>query len=1004
MLSSVKALLAGLAAVLPLLGDPGVEYFETKVRPLLAAKCFACHSAKLASPMGGLRFDDPQVARSVVKPKDADASRMIQAVRYQTIGMPPGGKLKDEDIATLVKWVEMGAPVPEIAVTAATGKGAANHWAWQSLRPGAGSIDVQVRAKVQENGLAPSPRADHRTLIRRLSFDLTGLPPAAGDFALPVEQAVDRYLASPRFGERWARHWMDVARYADTGFLGRAFLVSFGYRDWLIDAFNRDVPYDRFIALQLAADQMNGTGKRDYAALGFLSLGVNPNRAVDLPDVVDDKIDLVTRGLLGLTVSCARCHDHKFDPIPTKDYYSLYGVFANTRYGVEPVRAGALPEFYEKRAADRKRIREEYIRERIEVLRTEFRDAKEIRRYLDALWDGRKTGGARLENLAREKNLNSLVLARWAGRILDAKKDDPWFAEWHAAESNPSAQFVERLTNPVDPKWKGLLYGPDAPPEVPLVDFPSIMTEGDSNTTRNLQWQYEQMLNDAAYRGSKGLVLGAEDRSPLKPSFVFTRGNQNDPGDAVGRCFPSVLIKSQVCFEKGSGRLELAQAITNERNPVAARIMVNRVWQHLFGEGLVRTPSDFGARGDLPTHPELLDTLAADFMKDGWSMKRLIRRMALSETYLQSSADRAEARQKDPENKLLWRMPRRRLDFESLRDAMLTVAGRMDESIGGQPISIVAVPADPRRTLYAMIERERPLALLKTFDVADPEQHSPQRYQTTVPQQGLFLLNSPFVGEMARALAARARDVRELYRLALGRDASEKEVLQAEPFWSARSEADTVPDAGPWRYGTARLDAESGKVSRFKPFRYYTGKSWQDASAGLDAVTGVSKLTANGGAPGDDLSSAVVRRWVSPVDGVMDVQGKLVLSVGAFEQRFHLSNGIRGWVVSSRTGLLGKWRVDSPPPPKDGITYPPSPSVTTELIGIAVERGETIDFVVDSDGDYEADDFQWSPVVAVGEKKWDAGKEFAGPPIRKLRPREQLAQVLLLTNEFAFLD
>ena len=1001
----MRICLAGLAAALPLFGDPGVEYFEAKVRPLLAAKCYACHSAKLASPMGGLRFDDPRVLSSVVKPKDADASRMIQAVRYQTVGMPPGGKLKDEEIATLVKWVEMGAPVPESQVkTEASGKAAVDHWAWQPLRPGAGSIDVQVRAKLQEAGLAPSAKADHRTLIRRLSFDLTGLPPAAEDYALPLEQAVDRFLASPRFGERWARHWMDVARYADTGFLGRAFLVPFGYRDWLIDAFNRDVPYDRFIAMQLAADQMKVADKRDHAALGFLSLGVNPNRAVDLPDVVDDKIDLVTRGLLGLTVSCARCHDHKFDPIPTRDYYSLYGIFANTRYGVEPVRVGALPEFYEKRAADRKRILEEYIRERLEVLRAEFRDPKEIRRYLDALWDGRKLGRERLENLAREKNLNSLVLARWARRIFDAKNDDPIFVEWNAAESNPSARYAERLINPVDPKWKALLYGPDAPPEVPLVDFPSIMTEGDSNTTRNLQWQYEQILNDAAYRGSKGIVLGAQDRSPLKPSFVFTRGNQNDLGDSVERCFPSILMKGPVCFENGSGRLELAKAITNERNPVAARIMVNRVWQHLFGEGLVRTPSDFGVRGDLPTHPGLLDSLAEEFMKDGWSMKRLIRRMVLSETYLQASADRPEARQKDPENKFLWRMPRRRLDFESLRDAMLAVAGRIDGSIGGPPISILAIPADPRRTLYALIERERPLALLKTFDVADPEQHSPQRYQTTVPQQGLFLLNSPFVGEMARYLAARAHDVRELYLLALGREATEKELARTEPFWNARPETEKTPDAGPWQYGTARLDAESGKAERFKPFRYYTGKSWQDTSAGVDAVTGVSKLTANGGAPGDDLSSAVVRRWVSPVDGAMDVQAKLVLSVGAFEQKFHLSNGIRGWVISSRKGVLGKWRVDPPPPPKDGINYPPSPSVTTTLKGITVERGETIDFIVDSAGDYEADDFQWSPVVTVAEKKWDAAKEFAGPPIRKLTPREQLAQVLLMTNEFAFLD
>lgn len=994
-----------MAALLPLPGDTGVEFFETKVRPLLASKCYGCHSAKLPSPMGGLRLDDPRVARSVVKPGEADASRMIQAVRYQTIGMPPGGKLQPEEIATLVKWVEMGAAVPNSdAVAPSPAKSLISHWAWQPLRTGRGSIDEHVRLKLKENGLTPAPRAGNRTLIRRLSFDLTGLPPEPGDFELSVEKAVDRYLASPRFGERWARHWMDVARYADTGFLGRAFLVSFGYRDWLIDAFNRDVPYDRFIALQLAADQMNVTDRRDHAALGFLSLGVNPNRAVDLPDVVDDKIDLVTRGLLGLTVSCARCHDHKFDPIPTRDYYSLYGIFANTKYGGEPVRTGELPPFYEKRAADRKRIREEYIRERLEVLRAELRDPKEIRRYLEALWDGRKLGRARMENLAREKNLNSLVLSRWADRILDSKPDDPLFADWHKAQSNPAAAYVERLTNPSDPQWRALLYGPGAPPEVPVEEFPLIMTEGDANTTRNLQWQYEQVLNDAAYRGSRSLVLGAQDRPAIKPAYIFVRGNQHDLGDPAGRCFPSVLSKETTCFAVGSGRLELAKAITHERNPVAARVMVNRVWQRLFGEGLVRTPSDFGIRGDLPTHPELLDSLAAEFMKDGWSMKRLIRRMVLSETYLQSSTDRPEARAKDPENKLLWRMPRRRLDFEALRDAMLSVAGHLDSTVGGQPIAITAMPADPRRTLYAVVERERPLALLKTFDVADPEQHSPQRYQTTVPQQGLFLLNSPFVGEMSQRVAARAQSVADLYRLVLGRAATAKELQQAEPFGHTRTALPAERGEGPWQYGTGQLNPDAGKVSNFRPFRFFTGKAWQDASAGVDAKSGVARLTAAGGAPGDDLSSAAVRRWVSPMDGTVDVRGKLMLMVGAFEQRFHLSNGIRGWVVSSRQGLLGKWRVEEPPAPADGISYAANASVAAELSGVVVRKGEVLDFIVDSDGDYEADNFQWSPVIRSGEKKWDARAEFEGPVIRKLTPREQLAQVLLLTNEFAFLD
>jgi hypothetical protein len=381
----------------------------------------------------------------------------------------------------------------------------------------------------------------------------------------------------------------------------------------------------------------------------------------------------------------------------------------------------------------------------------------------------------------------------------------------------------------------------------------------------------------------------------------------------------------------------------------------------------------------------------------------LIRQIVLSETYRQSSADRPNARAKDPENKLLWRMPRRRLDFEAMRDAMLATAGKLDDAQGGQPISIVATPADPRRTIYAMIERERPLALLKTFDVADPEQHSPQRYQTTVPQQGLFLLNSPFIGEMAQSVAARSSDLDSLYQAVLHRPPSAAERQQATPFWSANPPVLSAP-ANPWQYGTATLDPDAGTTSNFAPFRFFTGRAWQNASAGLDPKTGVAKLTANGGAPGDDLSNAAVRRWVAPVSGSLNLEGKLVLNVGALAIRFHFSNGIRGWAISNKKGVLGKWRVNPPPPPADGISYKANPSVDTELKAIDVEQGETIDFVVDSVGDYEADDFQWSPVLSIGTQKWDARAQFSGPAIRNLTPREQLAQVLLLTNEFAFLD
>ncbi len=981
--------------------DAGSDYFETKIRPLLAAQCAGCHSSKLASPMAGLRLDDPASLRAMVTPRNANASRLIQAVRYETKGMPPAGRLPQAEVDALVRWVEMGAPVPEANAAAprsaaAKAKAAKEHWAWQPLTPGAGSIDDQIAARLGMEGLSMSAAADHRTLIRRLSYDLVGLPPKPGDDRMTVPQAVENYLASPHFGERWARYWMDVARYADTGFLGRAFLIPFRYRDWLIDAINRDLPYDRFVAFQLAADQMPDAAKADHAALGFLSLGANPNRPEDLPDVADDRIDVVTRGLLGLTVTCARCHDHKYDPIPTRDYYALYGIFANTRYA-QPVHISPLPPFYEKRAELRRQIRRAYILERLEELRAEFREPKEARRYLEALWKGRHLSGSALESLAREKNLNTLVVQRWAARLAQR-------ADWREARESPVEMYLAKLTAPPDDDWRSLLRGPSAPPEVPEEDFASIQTEGDANTTRDLQWQFEEVLNDATYRGATGVIAGAHDRATIKPAHVFVRGNQNDLGEPVGRCFPTVLAKEKCFTPSGTGRLDLARAIALPENPIAARVAVNRVWQHLFGEGLVRTPSDFGVRGDLPTHPELLDALAAEFMQDGWSTKRLIRRIVLSRAYQQASGDRAEARAKDPENKLLWHMNRRRLDFEALRDGMLAVAGRLDPKIGGQPVSIDTMPADPRRTLYTIVEREKPLPLLKTFDVADPEQHSPQRYQTTVPQQGLFLLNSPFVGEMARALALRSASVDELYRHAFGRKPSPVEANRAMAFWE-RAGAVAAVTGGAWRYGTAAFDPSTGQVDGFTPFRYFTGRSWQNASAGVDPETGVARLTATGGAPGDDLRAVAARRWIAPADAILEIKGRLVHNVGALQLRFKLSNGIRGWVVSSRQGKLGRWRIEAPPPPKDHLSYQANPGVDTNLTAIEVKAGERLDFIVDSIDDYEADGFSWAPVLKAADgRTWDARQDFDGPPFPRLNGREQLAQVLLLSNEFAFLD
>jgi hypothetical protein len=505
---------------------------------------------------------------------------------------------------------------------------------------------------------------------------------------------VDRLLASPHYGERWGRHWLDVARYADTkGYVfteERRYAYAYTYRDYVIRAFNDDLPYDQFVLQQLAADRLPlGEDKRPLAAMGFLTLGRRFLNNVH--DIIDDRIDVVTRGLLGLTVACARCHDHKFDPISTRDYYALYGVFASSVEPKDLPLIGAperTPEYlaFEKELQAREAAVDRYREENKEEL------AKKNRKFRDGL------------------------------RALQKKVD-----QWKA--SNPAAP-------------------------------PRAMVLQDAPNPRN--------------------------------AAVLIRGNPNNRGPVVPRQVPEVLAGAKrQPFTDGSGRLELARAIASPDNPLTARVLVNRVWLNHFGAGLVRTPSDFGLRSEPPTHPALLDYLAARFVGDGWSLKKLHRLILLSKAYQQGSADHARGLQVDPENRLLWKMNRRRLDFEALRDALLAVSGKLDLKMSGPPVDLLTTPFSGRRTVYGFIDRQNLPGLFRTFDFASPDASSPQRYQTTVPQQALFLMNSPFVLEQAQLLTRRpevadqaeaeARIV-QLYRRVYGRAPEREEVALGQRF------------------------------------------------------------------------------------------------------------------------------------------------------------------------------------------------------------------------------
>lgn len=737
------------------------EFFEKQIRPLLADKCFSCHGSE--QQLSGLRLDALAHALkggargASLIPGDADKSLLVQAVRYDgALKMPPTGKLKPAEIAALVAWVKMGAPWPDAKPTAGT-PGAGDdyvptevqrkHWAFLPIvKPplpkvknktwGQSPIDRFVLVKLEAKGLPPAPPADKRTLLRRANFDLIGLPPTPQEMDAFLRdkspdafaKAVDRLLASPRYGERWGRHWLDVARYADTkGYVftdDPLFHHGYTYRDYVIRAFNTDLPYNRFIVEQLAADRLPlGDDKRPLAALGYLTLG---RRFLNDPVLInDDRIDVTCRGLMALTVGCARCHNHKFDPIPTKDYYSLMGVFASSS---EPAPEPAISP---------RPVTDRYAEYQGKI--------KGLKDKSDAL----TLAQIRLlpQRLAKELSGDKSKEVEAARKILDGMK-------------TPESLKPEQK--------KGL---------------EPFFEDSAKHELQDLGKQAEALQKSAPPTPEYAMAL--QDNPTPAQQHVFKRGNPGNPGDVVPRRFLQILSgTNRPTWDKDSGRLQLAQAIASRDNPLTARVLVNRVWLYHFGKALVRTPGDFGMRGETPTHPELLDYLAARFMDEGWSLKKLHRWILLSSAWQQSSQVTARAALVDSENRLLSHQNRQRLDLEGLRDSLLAVSGQLDTTLGGPSVELTTAPYSTRRTLYGYLDRQNLQGMYRTFDFASTDTSSAQRFQTTVPQQALFMMNSGFVQEQARHLAQRpelktlpdAARIRVLYRLLFQRNPAPDEL------------------------------------------------------------------------------------------------------------------------------------------------------------------------------------------------------------------------------------
>lgn len=801
------------------------------MRPLLVERCTVCHGPQLKS--GNLDLADPEHVARVVVAGNPDASRLIAVLNHTgDVKMPPTGKLPDESISAVRQWIEAGAIWPDTTQAVP----ATDHWSFRPIgsfdppeietaRWADTAIDRFAAAQLESKGIEPNPQAEKLVLLRRAKFDLHGLPPTVAEIEEflgdsqdgAFARLVDRLLASPEYGEQWGRHWLDVARYADSTGVDEdhPYAHAWRYRDYVVGAFNNDLPYDQFVREQLAgdllpADKPGEINTQGIIATGFLGLGPKALAQRDgiqkKYDVVDEQIDTTTKTFLGLTVACSRCHDHKFDPILTTDYYALASIFASTRSyeewnrnGSESLSTPLVPDdVYQPYRRHQDRIRDlKRIRSTTEQLAVE-------KYLLDALIPGMASTmmaarGAYLGETAMPDSDRSA----WV-EFLRPRPDSPSYLKpWHEGNAAEAQEFAlaqqQRLTQVVSDRVRKLEAWLDEAeseyeageglPNEGLGDLPTdslytglredkaplYLSDGmkQSVFSEQVRTRLEALQSevDDLERSSPPQPAMADAVSEGEPvaQHVFVRGSYQNIGEAVPKRFPLVIAGNrQPEIKEGSGRRELAEWLVSTDNPLTARVMVNRVWQWHFGEGLVRTPNNFGKVGERPTHEQLLDFLARTFMESGWSIKALHRLIMNSAVYQQSSVASKQAWDKDPENRLWSRFPRRRLSVEEIRDSYLALSGALDRTIGGtldagsdkisefQRNNRRLNPDDyTRRTLYIPIMRNKVPFLLSLFDFGDATTTVGKRAVSNVAPQALYLMNSEFASRSAKGLTQR---------------------------------------------------------------------------------------------------------------------------------------------------------------------------------------------------------------------------------------------------------
>ena len=798
--------------------------FDREIRPILDARCGECHSAKTHTSGFSIASFDSVVAGgnkygTAVSPGSPEKSALVKILKGElTPRMPFGKSLSDGDIAAIEGWVKGLAP-------RATAQAKPGEWRWPYRKPAPQTpphvqdaawvrnpIDAFVLGKLEEKGIKPAPEASPRTLARRVYFDLIGMPPTPGEMQAfladsspdAYEKLVDRLLDDPRYGERWGRHWLDLVRYGETsglegdGAIGNAWR----YRDWVIEAFNSDMPYDRFVIQQLAGGDEHSKTRNNYQPdiqgqipVAFLRLAPWDRSNLVAADVRQNYLNEVTTAtgsiFLGLTIGCARCHDHKYDPIPTKDFYRLQAFFNATR--VEDVEVPYKDRAFARRAEARIREYEEQLRsgqakKELEALEKSMLPELIARKLQEAREHGLKAADLRLELRRKDQKLfTAAEIARQKQLLEDATRtQDP---DEKKALDDYEAGLIKRLGGEVDP-----------------ARYQTLTTEDVAGDLKNKCFTKEEREKHAALEGQLALLRrriarlrprtlsavnapGPPTEADIAPTRILRSGDYRQPGDVVEAGFPSAItgnFEPAVLetdryrqFPTRGRRLTLARWIAGPENPLTARVMVNRIWQHHFGRGIVETPSDFGKNGARPTHPELLDWLAIRFVESGWSVKAMQRLMLTSSAYRQAAENPAAAGPSaDPENRLLWRYNRQRLEAEEIRDSVLWVSGRLNPERGG-PSVFPPLPADladfarygreggdmweanereqdnRRRSIYTFQRRSLPQPMMLAFDAPVFSESCERRSVTTTALQALSMLNGDLVNEEAGHLAER---------------------------------------------------------------------------------------------------------------------------------------------------------------------------------------------------------------------------------------------------------